>query len=211
MASLVASELLRSIGADGTELYCPPDGNFPNHHPDPTIPENLKDLISTVREKHAEVGLAFDGDSDRLGVVDENGNILWGDQLLIIFARDALKKRHGGTIIFEVKCSKTLEQEIRKSGGNPLMWKAGHSLIKSKMKAQREDRTSHWAVSLWPGTSAAHLRQPAIWMRKREHGQYRAPPERHPGGQRPRRSVRDLALRLFDDSCPIFKDRNRNI
>lgn len=133
-ASLVAPELLRSIGCEVTELYCTPDGNFPNHHPDPTIEANLSDLISTVRERKAQVGLAFDGDSDRLGVVDENGNILWGDQLLLIFARDTLKRRSGGTVIFEVKCSKTLEPEIRKAGGEPVMWKAGHSLIKGKMK-----------------------------------------------------------------------------
>jgi len=133
-ASLVAPDLLRSLGCDVTELYCTPDGRFPNHHPDPTIPENLKDLIETVRQTQAAVGLAFDGDSDRLGVVDENGDILWGDQLLLIFARDTLKRRPGGTVIFEVKCSKTLDDEIRKSGGNPIMWKAGHSLIKGKMK-----------------------------------------------------------------------------
>jgi phosphomannomutase/phosphoglucomutase len=132
--ALVAPQLLKSLGCDVTELYCTPDGRFPNHHPDPTIPENLVDLIRTVKEQKAEVGLAFDGDSDRLGVVDENGNILWGDQILIIFARDALKRRGHGTVIFEVKCSKTLDEEVRKAGGTPIMWKAGHSLIKGKMK-----------------------------------------------------------------------------
>ena len=133
-ASLVAPDLIRSLGCEVSEFYCTPDGNFPNHHPDPTIEENLIDLIETVRKERAQVGLAFDGDSDRLGVVDENGNILWGDQLLFIFARDVLKRRSKGTIIYEVKCSKTLEEEIRKLGGNPIMWKAGHSLIKGKMK-----------------------------------------------------------------------------
>jgi phosphomannomutase/phosphoglucomutase len=133
-ASLVAPELVRSLGCEVTELYCTPDGTFPNHHPDPTVPENLKDLIATVKRDKAEVGLAYDGDSDRLGVVDETGNILWGDQLLIIFSRDILKRFPGSTIIFEVKCSKTLGDDIAKHGGNPLMWKAGHSLIKSKMK-----------------------------------------------------------------------------
>ena len=133
-AALLAPNLIRSLGCEVTELYCTPDGNFPNHHPDPTIEENLTDLISTVREHKAQVGLAFDGDSDRLGVVDEQGNILWGDQLLLIFARDILKRRSKGTVIFEVKCSKTLEEEIRKAGGEPVMWKAGHSLIKGKMK-----------------------------------------------------------------------------
>ncbi|HJZ12905.1 MAG TPA: phosphomannomutase/phosphoglucomutase, partial [Acidobacteriota bacterium] len=133
-ASLVAPQLLRSLGSKITELYCTPDGTFPNHHPDPTVPENLKDLIATVKKDKAEVGLAYDGDSDRLGVVDEKGTILWGDQLLIIFARDILTRHPKSTIIFEVKCSKTLEEDIRKHGGNPLMWKAGHSLIKGKMK-----------------------------------------------------------------------------
>ena len=133
-AALLAPDLIRSLGCEVSELYCTPDGTFPNHHPDPTIEENLKDLILNVKKEKAPVGLAFDGDSDRLGVVDENGNILWGDQLLLIFARDILKKRSEGTIIYEVKCSKTLEEEIRRLGGTPIMWKAGHSLIKGKMK-----------------------------------------------------------------------------
>jgi phosphomannomutase/phosphoglucomutase len=133
-AALVAPDLIRSLGCEVTELYCQPDGSFPNHHPDPTMEENLTDLIETVRREKAQVGLAFDGDSDRLGVVDEKGNILWGDQLLMVFARDILKKRSEGTVIFEVKCSKTLDETIRSLGGTPIMWKAGHSLIKGKMK-----------------------------------------------------------------------------
>ena len=133
-ASLVAPQLIRSLGCEVIELFCTPDGNFPNHHPDPTVPENLKDLITTVKNERAQVGLAYDGDSDRLGVVDEKGNILWGDQLLMIFARDILSRKPNSMIIFEVKCSKLLEEDIRKRSGIPLMWKAGHSLIKSKMK-----------------------------------------------------------------------------
>jgi phosphomannomutase/phosphoglucomutase len=133
-ASLVAPQLLRSLGCHLFELYCTPDGHFPNHHPDPTVPENLKDLIATVKREKAQVGLAYDGDSDRLGVVDEKGNILWGDQLMIIFSRDILSRKPGSTIIFDVKCSQTLGQDIQKQGGKPLMWKAGHSLIKAKMK-----------------------------------------------------------------------------
>lgn len=132
--ALVAPQLLKALGCAPVELYCEPDGRFPNHHPDPTDPKNLKDLIATVRKEKLEAGLAFDGDSDRLGVVDDHGTILWGDQLLMIFARDILKRRPGGTVIFEVKCSKTLDEDIRKNGGNPIMWKAGHSLIKRKMK-----------------------------------------------------------------------------
>ena len=133
-ASLVASQLLKALGCKPIELYCTPDGRFPNHHPDPTDPHNLVDLIAAVKENKIEAGLAYDGDSDRLGVVDDKGNILWGDQLLMIFARDALKRKPQSTVIFEVKCSKTLEDDISKNGGIPIMWKAGHSLIKSKMK-----------------------------------------------------------------------------
>lgn len=133
-ASLVAPELIKVLGCRTVQLYCTPDGRFPNHHPDPTDPHNLVDLIAAVKEHKAEAGLAYDGDSDRLGVIDDKGNILWGDQLLIIFARDILKRKPKSTVIFEVKCSKTLEEDIAKNAGVPLMWKAGHSLIKSKMK-----------------------------------------------------------------------------
>ena len=133
-ASLVAPDLIQSMGCKTIELFCTPDGRFPNHHPDPTDPHNLVDLIAAVKEQKAEVGLAYDGDSDRLGVIDDKGNILWGDQLLIIFARDILSRHPKSTVIFEVKCSKTLEDDIKKHGGIPIMWKAGHSLIKSKMK-----------------------------------------------------------------------------
>ena len=133
-ASLVAPALTRKLGCTVTDLYATPDGRFPNHHPDPTVEENLQDLIATVKKERAQVGLAYDGDSDRLGVVDDQGNILWGDQLLMIFARDLLRRKPKSTVIFEVKCSKTLPEDIAKNGGNPLMWKAGHSLIKNKMK-----------------------------------------------------------------------------
>lgn len=133
-AGLVAPDLVRSIGCHAVELFSTPDGNFPNHHPDPTVPENLKDLIATVKREKAQVGMAYDGDSDRLGVVDDKGNILWGDQLLIIFSRDILARRPGNTIIFEVKCTKLLPEDIQRNGGVPIMWKAGHSLIKQKMK-----------------------------------------------------------------------------
>lgn len=133
-ASLVAPKLIKAIGCSSIELYCTPDGRFPNHHPDPTDPHNLVDLIAKVKANKTEAGLAYDGDSDRLGVVDDKGNILWGDQLLMIFARDALKRKPKSTVIFEVKCSKNLEEDITKHNGVPIMWKAGHSLIKSKMK-----------------------------------------------------------------------------
>jgi len=116
------------------ELFSDPDGRFPNHHPDPTIPANLATLIDTVRTRKADAGIAFDGDSDRIGVVDENGSILWGDQLMIIFSRDILRARPGATFVSEVKCSQIMYDDIRAHGGNAVMWKTGHSLIKARMK-----------------------------------------------------------------------------
>jgi len=133
-AGLAAPEIVRSMGCEVTELYSEPDGRFPNHHPDPTIPKNLTALIETVRTQNADVGIAFDGDSDRIGVVDEKGNILWGDQLMVIFSRDILRERPGATFVSEVKCSQTMYDDIRSHGGNAVMWKTGHSLIKAKMK-----------------------------------------------------------------------------
>jgi phosphomannomutase/phosphoglucomutase len=133
-AGLAAPEIIRAMGCDVIELFSEPDGRFPNHHPDPTIPKNLNDLIETVKKTKADVGVAFDGDSDRIGVVDERGNILWGDQLMVIFSRDILRERPGATFVSEVKCSQTMYDDIRTNGGNALMWKTGHSLIKAKMK-----------------------------------------------------------------------------
>lgn len=133
-AGLAAPEVIRAMGCEVSELYSKPDGNFPNHHPDPTIPGNLTALIDEVRKQKADLGIAFDGDSDRIGAVDEQGRILWGDQLMVIFARDILKSRPGSTFVSEVKCSQTMYDDIRARGGNAVMWKAGHSLIKAKMK-----------------------------------------------------------------------------
>lgn len=133
-AGLVAPTILRQLGCDVIELYCEPDGNFPNHHPDPTIIDNLKDLMERVRSENADIGIGYDGDADRIGVIDENGDVVWGDRLMIIFARDILESNPGATIIGEVKSSQTLYDDIRLHGGNPIMWKAGHSLIKGKMK-----------------------------------------------------------------------------
>ena len=134
VAGAVAPELLRRLGCDLTELYCDVDGNFPNHHPDPSKPENLQELIAVVHKGGYDVGLAFDGDGDRLGVVSPDGSIIWADRQMILFARDVLARNPGGTIIYDVKCSRTLEQAIRDAGGKPLMWKTGHSLIKAKLK-----------------------------------------------------------------------------
>jgi len=132
-AGLIAPRLIRELGCEVKELYCELNGRFPHHHPDPTVPEYLTDLIKTVKEGGYDLGLGFDGDADRLGVIDEKGEIVWGDKLLIIFSRDVLKRNPGAPIIFEVKCSKTLIEDIEKHGGRPVMWKTGHSLIKKKM------------------------------------------------------------------------------
>lgn len=136
VAGLVAPELYAQMGIEVEKLFCEPDGRFPNHHPDPTLPENLKHLIQMVSDTGADLGIAFDGDADRIGVVDRKGRIIWGDQLMIIFSRDLLKRHPGAKIIGEVKCSQVLYDDIRKNGGIPIMWKAGHSLIKGKMKEE---------------------------------------------------------------------------
>ncbi|MEO7244519.1 MAG: phosphomannomutase/phosphoglucomutase [Rubrivivax sp.] len=129
-----APAILRALGCDVHELYSAVDGNFPNHHPDPSKPENLAELIETVRMTDAELGLAFDGDGDRLGVVTKDGHIIYPDRQLMLLARDVLKRVRGGTVIFDVKCTQRLAPVIRAAGGVPLMWKTGHSLIKAKMK-----------------------------------------------------------------------------
>jgi phosphomannomutase/phosphoglucomutase len=132
-----ALPLLKRFGCQVTDIYCNPDGLFPHHFPDPTIVENLKDLISLVKEKKADLGIAYDGDADRIGVITDTGSILWGDELLLLFSRDVLKNNPGATIIGEVKCSQKLYDDIKKNGGKPIMWKAGHSLIKGKMKEEK--------------------------------------------------------------------------
>jgi phosphomannomutase/phosphoglucomutase len=134
VGGLVAPQLYEKLGVEVQKLFCEPDGHFPNHHPDPTIPENLSQLVNAVVESSADLGIAFDGDADRIGVVGRKGEIIWGDQLLIIFSRDLLKVHPGAKIIGEVKCSQVLYDDIAKRGGKPTMWKAGHSLIKGKMK-----------------------------------------------------------------------------
>ena len=131
---IVGPDLLRMLGQDPVELFSEPDGTFPNHHPDPTVKEHLTHLIAKVRSENAELGIGFDGDADRIGVVDEKGHILWGDQLLTIFARDILSRNPGATIVGEVKCSQNLYQDIENHGGIPVMVAAGHSLIKNKMR-----------------------------------------------------------------------------
>ncbi len=127
---------MRRLGLNPDPLFCEMDGRFPNHHPDPTVSKNLEALIARVRETGARVGLAYDGDADRLGAVDANGDIIWGDKLLILFARALLREHPGAAVIGEVKCSQTLYDDIAKHGGRPILWKTGHSLIKTKMKEE---------------------------------------------------------------------------
>lgn len=134
VGGLVAGPLYERLGAEVVGMHLEPDGRFPNHHPDPTVEENLVALRERVLAEGADLGIAFDGDADRLGVIDEKGRTLWGDELTILFARAVLAEEPGATVISEVKCSQTLYDEIEKLGGRALMWKAGHSLIKAKMK-----------------------------------------------------------------------------
>jgi phosphomannomutase / phosphoglucomutase len=133
--SLVAVSTLEGLGAEVMPLFCESDGTFPNHHPDPTVPENLRDLQIEVRRTGAELGIAFDGDADRIGAVDETGEIVYGDQLLVVLGRDAVRRFGQGTrVIFDVKCSEVLPAALAQAGAEPVMWKTGHSLIKAKMK-----------------------------------------------------------------------------
>jgi phosphomannomutase/phosphoglucomutase len=129
--------VLKQLGVELEALYCDADGRFPNHHPDPTVPENLADLQARVLASGAELGIALDGDADRIGAVDGKGRIIWGDQLLMLFAREILARRPGATFVSEVKCSQAMYDEIERMGGRAIMWKVGHSLIKVKMKEEQ--------------------------------------------------------------------------
>jgi len=132
--ALVAPKLFPQLGIEPHCLFCESDGTFPNHHPDPTVPSNLDDLIAAVKKDRADIGIAFDGDADRIGVVDDAGEIIWGDYLLIVYARDALARTgKGQSIVFDVKASQALPEAIEKAGGKPVMWKTGHSLMEEKM------------------------------------------------------------------------------
>ena len=134
MGGVTGVPIYEKLGVELVKLFTEPDSNFPNHHPDPTVVENLQDAIESVKKNNADLGIAFDGDGDRIGVIDENGRIIWGDELMILLSREILKENPNATIIAEVKCSQTLFDDIKKHGGNPIMWKAGHSIIKAKMK-----------------------------------------------------------------------------
>ena len=134
MGGITAVPIYERLGVELVKLFIEPDSRFPNHHPDPTVTENLQDTIKAVLDNKADLGIAFDGDGDRIGVVDETGRIIWGDELMVLLSRSILATRPGSTIIAEVKCSQNLFDDIEKHGGRPIMWKAGHSLIKAKMK-----------------------------------------------------------------------------
>ncbi|QEI08419.1 phosphomannomutase/phosphoglucomutase [Pigmentiphaga aceris] len=134
IAGAVAPALMKALGAPAVELFCDVDGTFPNHHPDPADPHNLEDVARALRETDAEIGLAFDGDGDRLGVVTKSGQIIWPDRQLILYAKDVLSRVPGAQIIYDVKCSRYVAEEVRKAGGEPLMWRTGHSLVKAKLK-----------------------------------------------------------------------------
>lgn len=133
-AGPVAPRIISAMGCDMRELFSEPDGRFPNHHPDPTVEENMEILIETVKKDGADLGIAFDGDADRVGLCDKDGRIIWGDEMLILFARDILAKQPGAVIVSEVKCSQRLYDDIAKHGGKGIMWKAGHALLKAKMR-----------------------------------------------------------------------------
>jgi len=135
-AGIVAPGILESMGCEVIPLYCEPDGRFPNHHPDPTVVEYIQDLIKVTREEKADIGVGYDGDADRIGVIDSSGNIVWGDQIMIILSRDILKRRPGSVIIGDVKCSQLMFDDIERHKGVPVMWKTGHSLVKDKMKKE---------------------------------------------------------------------------
>jgi phosphomannomutase / phosphoglucomutase len=134
---VVAVPIMKQLGVEVVELYTEMDGRFPNHHPDPTVEDNMRDLMAAVRRTRAIVGIAYDGDADRIGAVDENGRIVWGDELMVAFSRAILKERPGAAIIGEVKCSKRMYDDIARHGGRPIMWKTGHSLIKSKLREEQ--------------------------------------------------------------------------
>src|SRR5260370_957088 len=138
-AGPVMQRLIAKLNCEATTLFFDMDGRFPNHHPDPTVPANLALLIDAVKREGAELGIAFDGDSDRIGAVDENGEVVFGDQLMIVYSREILSRKPGATFIGEVKCSQTLYNDIRERCGNGIMWKTGHSLIKAKMKEDRAE------------------------------------------------------------------------
>ena len=150
VGAVAASELFKRLGCEVDELYCEVDGDFPNHHPDPADPKNLEDIIKHLKNSDCELGLAFDGDADRLGVVTKGGEIIWPDRQLILFLRDTLERVPGATIIYDVKCSRHVGESIKAAGGVPLMWKTGHSLVKAKMAELGSPSSGAFVVDAYP-------------------------------------------------------------
>lgn len=146
---IFAPRLMRELGAEVVELFCEVDGTFPNHHPDPTVPKNLVDIIAKVKETGADAGIAYDGDADRIGVVDENGGILFGDQLMIIFARDILTRKPGAAVVYDVKCSQNLTDDIAKHGGRPVINATGHSLIKARLVKENAELAGEMSAHIF--------------------------------------------------------------
>jgi phosphomannomutase/phosphoglucomutase len=138
-AGVTAVPIIKALGCEVHDIFCEPDGTFPNHEADPTVLKNMQDIIQLVKENKLDVGFGYDGDGDRIGVVDADGSLIYGDQLMIVFSREILSRKPGSTFISEVKCSKTLYDDIEQNGGNAIMWKTGHSLIKQKMKIEKAE------------------------------------------------------------------------
>ena len=148
---IVAPQILEAMGCEVIPLYCEPDGRFPNHHPDPTVVEYIQDLISVTKSEKADIGVGYDGDTDRIGVVDSSGDIVWGDQIMIILSREILKSMPGAVIIGDVKCSQLMFDDIEKHGGKPVMWKTGHSLVKDKMRKEKAPLAGEFSGHIFIG------------------------------------------------------------
>ncbi len=188
--------ILERLNADAVEMFFEMDGRFPNHHPDPTVPENLAALIAKVRDTGADLGIAFDGDADRIGAVDERGTIVYGDQLMIVYAREILARKPGATFIGEVKCSQAMYDDLAARGGNPIMWKTGHSLIKAKMQeTARRARGRNERPYV--------LRRPLLRLRRRAIR--RLPADGNRG------AIRASALLSIGRSCPKRLPRPRSV
>jgi len=148
---IVAPDILEAMGCEVIPLYCEPDGRFPNHHPDPTVVEYIRDLIRVTKGEKADIGVGYDGDADRIGVVAGSGEIVWGDQIMIVLSREILKRRPGAVIIGDVKCSQLMFDDIEKHGGKPVMWKTGHSLVKDKMRKEKAPLAGEFSGHIFIG------------------------------------------------------------
>ncbi len=202
--ALVAPKLFAKLGVDATCMFCESDGTFPNHHADPTVPENLFDIVNELYKGGYDFGVAFDGDADRIGAIQHDGEIIWGDYLLIIYARDVLTRVKGAPIIFDVKCSQALPEAIEKAGGVPVMWKTGHSLIEEKMHELQ--RTARWR------DVRAHVLRGRMVRLRRRSVRRGAPAQdrRRLGPESPRSAVRRAAIR-FDPGDPRRVPRRQEV